>query len=130
MEPEGPRAVLIGDLLELLRNKIYGFIPRGFLKLVALLDQGLRKPAGFLDRFPAGHTFRTEFAFVDRAALVRFDTNKLTIIDHEIQTATYAAVWTSRGYILKSTRIITHFITIHSRMPRSKLTGTPMHTHL
>ena len=105
VETQRPGAALFVSLCELLRDQVNSFVPRSFLKLVALLDQGFCQPAGLLDCFPAGRPFRAELAFVDRGPLVRFDTNERVPIGHEVKAAANPAVGTGRCCILK--RILT-----------------------
>ena len=100
LETEGLGTELVGGLLELLSNQVKGFVPGSVHELAVLLDLRRCQPVGALDMFPAGHSLRTELAFVDRGSLVGFDSYKFSLADNEVQPTAYPAIGTGRGHIL------------------------------
>ena len=99
LEAEGVRPVLVADLRELRGDEIISLVPGSLDELAVLLDEGLCQTVGALDELPAGCSLGAEFALVDRAPLVGFDTHEFAIVHHKVESAPYAAVGAGCGNV-------------------------------
>jgi len=92
LEPEGLRPVLIGGLPEFLCHQVEGFIPACLHEFAVLLDEGLREAVRAVHEFVACHALRAELPLVDRAAAIGLYTNQLSIVHHQVQSASDSAI--------------------------------------